>query len=332
MSGEIEEKVIDATLVIRDPRGEEVGEESPPIFQDPAMDPNLGLEGRWMIEWSPESGEPPGYATLSRGAGYVCNSYPCAFQRDPDAGWKAHSNSVGQDGAASEKVEFSGVGKFLVQWGYGHLGSNGGTSEVEAVSDDFLTGKWTYRERTGSETWTRIEPVVERIDAYSKIEDSALMGERPVKVLSGFNPKSDAMRGNVPSFYLEVRGKALFGSHYYWFPPSSGLEIVGFYYMCTLPDGEKWYNRTYGRCLGSGVEVDGLQFEIKVWNAKPGTHAMLLNGVEIPIDLELIGYVDPADAKLAIESCSVISEVDPERNMPLLFTRYDPAPKPPPAE
>jgi hypothetical protein len=329
ITGTIEERTIDATLAIRDPKDKEVIEDVPPNFQDPAFDPNIALEGRWLIEWGGESGEPPGFATLTRGIARNCNVVPCEFYRDPDSAWSVRSHSPGQAGATGE-VTFAGVGSFQVEWSYEHLGNWGGTSSISQVADHFLAGQWTYNDRTGPETWTRIDPLIERVDAFSQVEDSVKLGERPVRVVSNFNADPDAMRGNVPSFHLEVRGKNLFGPVYYWVPPSSGLELGSrFYYMCTLKDGTEWYNTTYGRCIGDGVEVDGLQLEVNVWNAKPGTYTMLVNGVEIAIALELPRWVDPAEAKLAVDSCSVISEVDARHNPPLKFTRYDPNPKPP---
>lgn len=196
-----------------------------------------------------------------------------------------------------------------------------------------MTGTWAYGDRKGTETWTRVDPGITSVRAVSEIDDAIEIDYPVLKVVSKYEDTPGTSRGNLPRFYVTFTGDSLWGLHYAWLPPSSGLEIVAGRYICVTADGSLARSAVRNECMRVSKDITQYELEIMVTSrARPGTYNLLFDGREVPIELTLPTYVDPTAAILDVQSCSVIRERAPGRNPPLLFTRYDPNPPPTPAQ
>jgi hypothetical protein len=302
-----------------------------PNMRDPTLDPNLPLEGNWLIDWQGESEEPPGYAVLSKGGTWSCIDDPeggCwyRFTRDPASEWRL--GFWAEDGGNSASVEMTGPGQFTAEYGYGHFGYSGGVSTVSGGPDG-ITGKWKHGERSGSEVWQRMIPRVDTVFWPGDINSEATLADPPVTVVSTYSGAGNDMRGNRPGFVLDLMGENLWGRQDYWMPRADGLEIKGIRYICA-PAQDGYVNHgDFSVCMRQGGVI-GVELEFIVWgHARPGLQTLYFNDQEIPFNLVLEGYPQPAeprDVVFALQSCNVLAEVDPPLAPGLIFTRSAPFP------
>jgi hypothetical protein len=302
-----------------------------PNPRDPAVDPNLPLEGNWMIRWEGDSGETPGYAVLSKGGSWTCVDNPDVgcwyrFFREADAEWRL--GFWADDGGNSASVEMTGPGQFTALYGYGHLGYSGGASMVSGGLDA-LSGMWKQGDRSGTEVWERVVSRVDRVAWPDGPGQEADVGGPPVTVRSVYSDAGNAMRGNRPSFVLNLLGENLWGRHDYWMPRAEGLEIKGLSYLCKPAEDGYVVHGDFWVCLRQGGVI-GVQLSFNVWSeARPGPQVLYFDDAEIVFNLELEGYPQPAEARetqFALQSCNVLAEVDPPQGQGLIFTRSAPFP------
>jgi hypothetical protein len=112
-------------------------------------------------------------------------------------------------------------------------------------------------------------------------------------------------------------------------PHADGLEIKGIRYICA-PAQDGYVNHgDFSVCLRQGGVI-GVELEFIVWgHARPGLQTLYFNDQEIPFNLVLEGYPQPAeprDVVFALQSCNVLAEVDPPLAPGLIFTRSAPFP------
>lgn len=302
-----------------------------PNIRDPAIDPNLPLEGNWMIEWQGDSDESLGYAVLSKGGAWKCVDDPeggCwyRFTRDPAAEW--HLGFWAEDGGNSASVEMTGPGQFTAEYGYGHLGYSDGVSIVSGGLDG-ITGKWKQGDRSGSEVWRRVVPRVDTVIWPGDIGAEATLADPPVTVISTYSDAGNEMRGNRPSFVIDLMGENLWGRHDYWMPRAQGLEIGDISYICAPAEDGYANHGDFSVCMRQGGVI-GVELEFVVWgHARPGLQTLYFNDQEIPFNLVLEGYPQPAEpreVKVTLQSCNVLAELDPPAGPGLIFTRSAPFP------
>lgn len=302
-----------------------------PIIRDPAIDPNLLLEGNWIIEWQGESGEPPAHAVLSKGGRRTCVDNPDGscwyrFIREPDAAWHLGFWSESHGGNSAE-ITMTGKGALTATYGYYHLGLWGGTSVVSGGPDG-MRGTWTY-DGSGPEIWTRVRARVDRVAWPGDAGAEANLADPPVTVVSSYSGPGNDMHGNRPRFELQLLGEDLWGLHDFWMPRAEGLEIASLDYICAPSEDGYATHGDHSVCLRQGG-VLGVQLGFIVWSeAKPGLQTLYFNDQEIPFNLVLEGYPQPAEPRevvFALQSCNVLAEVDPPVGPGLIFTRSAPFP------
>lgn len=261
-----------------------------PLFHNPAIDSNLGLEGNWIIHWA-DSDEPDGYAVLSKGGAIDCVGEPCwsEFARDPAAPWEVVFWQPG--GGSAGYVDMAADGLLNVYYFNFHLGTNGGRSIGRAVSSDRIEGAWTYVDQEGAESWVRVRSKIRWFQAYSEgPEDTKAIGGNPLAVRTTYIPPGNYMRGNRSSFIIDVYGDELWGRHYPWIARETGLEIWDVSYICTPADGGYVTHSDWAVCFNQGG-VEGLSIEIIVWpDAAPGLQHLYIDGMPIPLELEVAGW------------------------------------------
>jgi hypothetical protein len=344
LSGAFNGQILQATLQTPVPPVEEdpaetvapvvlPGDQRPDYF-NPDIDPNLSLEGNWIIKWArPEQGDVlTGYATLLKGASYGCvgdNGCWYQFTRRPDSAWNL-SFWMPPDSGNSGGVTLHPNGKLEVEYGNYHLGYWGGNSAGTATGDT-ITGRWSYGEQGGSEIWTRVQSAVEQVEVLRDEQWIRLPVGDPVEAQVPYSAANNNMRGNRPGFWLNLYGSNLWGQHYYWMPRSSDIEISGIGYICAGENPPYPVHSNSHVCLNSGG-VSGVQIYFNAWaGAKPGRQALYFDDQVIEFNLDITGHPDAVveevvatsrPVELSFESCSVLREINPPEGIaPLILRR-----------
>ena len=171
---------------------------------------------------------------------------------------------------------------------------------VRNLGTDSPDGTWTSRyngkDIRGQSVWRRAVPRITRAVfhfnagtrmAPDKRESATAPNELKAEVRLGYDPwdwgPSNNMRGNRPTFRVDIYGENLWGVHYPWIDPRTRLELDDNYYICG--NGER--NAGWTACLGKAGGVVGISYGVNIWNGvKPGTKMLFLDGV--PVTFELV--------------------------------------------
>ena len=272
----------DTETVSMPPLAQKIVEEH---FASTDTDPNIDLEGNWLIEWE-DAPQSSALATLTKGGEWQCipDGDGCwhGFTRAEDAPWTI--DMYLPDTTLFPTVANVGPGRqFNAEYYYGILGHWGGTSTGRAGPNS-ISGEWSYRELSGRETWTRINS---NFTGTIGTDGAMRALGQPVAVISDYDGPANSTRGYRPTATLKVLGDQLWGVQRYWIPNESGIEIERSSYLCSdwQTTGVKY--RDHEACFPTGGAV-GLEFELIVWDhARPGRHYLYLNDIAIPIDLTL---------------------------------------------
>jgi len=274
--------------------------ETPPNFQDPQFDPNIALEGNYIVTWA-DADRPMALASLTKGGGMGVVSGDDGYQlfeftRAPDAEWRLDlwippSDTIAATSGYADSVAIKGDGLVEIEHSYSVLGNWGGISNLTAANGG-LTGNWTYREQTGQEIWT---PVRSRVNGVSKVDQSDSEIQpigTPVTLTTPYWGPVYSMRGNRESVVLRLYGDNMWGRHYYWIARGTGLEVGRQAPICSAAKGTDFatgieYCWTPGRIIG--VEVS-----LNVWSeARSGPQILVFDETEIPFYLEVEGAPPP---------------------------------------
>ncbi len=269
----------------------------PPLFPETDVDPQLALEGNYLVRW--ENGDPAtAFATLTKG-GAVING-PTAdgrsgvgFRRDPSARWLAQlwfptATSYGVNAGESEEISVGSNGAVSIDYGYYVLGQWGGWSDL-AFNGGNLEGTWGYQDRTGPVTWERMDPVLRALAPMRGAYPSgpAVAIGSPLLLETDYLDEVYSMRGNRNSVWFAVYGENLWGRHYPWVAPETGLEIDRVVYLCNIKNGGRAESNDDQVCLAQGGVI-GLKIGLLVWeNVRSGNYIFYLDNQPIPLRIEV---------------------------------------------
>jgi len=269
------------------------------IASNAAGDPNTpmpSIEGNWLVQWhdTPEKGKVLQGAlalnkrwsrrpiTTESGQRYWVST------RDPESAWHAEGK-IGDDygGSYEGTPQASATGQIVTQHGYGFLGHWGGLSKLSQTGPDTLEGQWTYRKQGGAERWQRVTSRVTRVVFHSDISDEVVYGQGVGRVEKSYNPDwwgpGNSMRGNRPTFWIQIYGQNLWGHHVLNFRDAPDLELLDQRYI--FQDG-----RTHSR-LWHPERTVGIQATVVIWPGfTPGRKVLLVDDMEIPFDFIPTGY------------------------------------------
>lgn len=304
--------------------------ETPPNYEDKAIDPMIGLEGNWIIRWE-NTAPSEAYAVLSKGPGYSCVNAPeggcwSRFWRDAKAPWRVGFTYKGTGKSAGGAVTLTAAGQVSVEYGYGVLGHWGGKS-IGGAQADSIASQWAYGDQKGRETWTRVHPEVSEVESRSPPSASRRRLGDPVTVTVPYSGPGNDLRGNRPTAELRLYGRDLWGLQRYWMGKESGVEIGSLWYVCAKDDkGALAETSDSSACLAKGG-VAGVVLPLVIWpDARSGPKVIRFNDQDIPFNLVVTD--EPAygwrPMKLKMESCAVLREIDPPKGEAgLVFLRSD---------
>ena len=251
-------------------------------------DPNMHLEGNWIVEWE-DSNLESAHVTLTKGGGWSMVRHETGtwgeFTRDPAAPWTIAMFVPGLTTYGTEATILPN-GQFMAEYYYGVHGHWGGSS-VGRATGEAITGEWNYGDNSGREVWRRVRPTLTGILGEDGVVSP--LGT-PVRVTSQYAGPVASARGNRPGATLTVLGRDLWGRQRHWIPEESNIEFHRMSYLCAdWQDTDTVYSDGFA-CLDKGGAV-GLRFDFTIWwDARPGRHYLYLNDVAIPFDLVIEGY------------------------------------------
>lgn len=275
------------------------------VFEADAVDepaseerPIERLEGNWMVEW--HDAIEPGKSSLAAltlarpwkrtAEGEPLDGRRWHWRRDHEGPWLL-SGSYGdgfKDGYSTSTIEISPSGEIRIEHPYFVLGHWGGSSVLTQVSDDEIRGRWTYADKSGVEVWRRVratltsaafdsggEPKPEHVPLPS---GGAPAGRIEKKFDAFWWGPSSMMRGNRPSFRIEVRGENLWGHHVVELEDELDLEQLD-------------HRPVREENVGRPGRIVGLSIELVVWpRCRPGRKTLLIDGNPVVFDLVVEGY------------------------------------------
>ncbi len=260
------------------------------------------IEGNWFVEWHdyPEEGMVERAAlTLTKPWEMVEQSTKLdatrwVYNRKKNAGWSL-------DGWRGENYDYgyntitpvvSGNRSIEIEHPYFILGHWGGSSTVELVAPDKITGLWKYKDNGGKEIWTKAAPKITRVKFLSDIDSEVTEGNvgRVEKSYDSYWWSAAVdMRGNRPDFDIEIYGENLWGHHVIDLDGAVDLEPRGYSHM--------WDENALGR----PGRIIGLKLEVVIWEQfVPGRKTLFIDGKKIPFDFVVKDYPDTLDAKLKV--------------------------------
>lgn len=269
------------------------------------------MEGNWYVEWhdSPEEGQVERAAlTLAKPwemknektrSGAVRWVY---YRKHKDkwslGGWWGKNYG---EGYASIDPTVSGNNKITIDHPYYILGHWGGDSVVQLAGPNKIMGKWKYRDKGGTEIWTKAIPKITRVKFLSEIENEVVYGTVPGRVentYSGYVWKDwNDMRGNRPRFWIEIYGENLWGDHAIDLCGAEGLEPREYSYI-----------RDAASNLPGGVV--GIKFTVIIWpHFKLGRKTIFVDGMKIPFVFILKNYPWPGRASLTVSIIPQLKKV-----------------------
>ena len=276
-----------------------------------------GIEGNWFVVWSdtPEPGQTekailtlrkPWTSTAVRdesGARYW------TYGRVEEDDWTL-SGYLGEhydSGYTAVTPKVSPNGRIEIEHPFFVLGHWGGESAVEPAGPDTITGSWSYHDAGGAERWRRAIPKITRVKFISDVEHEldfdAGLG-RVEKSYSDYwwGPSND-MRGNRPSFWVEVYGENLWGHHVANIVDEPDLEPLGSSYI-------------WDETADVPQHIVGLKFQIVIWpQFAPGRKTLLVDDMPIPFDLIVHGYAEeesPFELRFVRRDGAVYEEITGE--------------------
>jgi|GEM_PF-988195 len=308
-----------------------------PNFLDRRYHPRIDLEGNWMIGWS-NSAEPPAFATLKKGGTRACVSDGGGcwwqFKREHAAPWNIDYYQPGgtiNDGGRTDDTEMGGSGAMTIDWDGYQLIHGGAISRIAPSSGSRMSGKWylNQEEEGGVEIWQRIQSKVTEVGVITADGETRYAVGEPIQARTEFRNHIANLHGNRDNITLRLYGTNLWGVHYGHLPWSSDLELMSFDYVCAQPDSNGGdVHSNWKVCMDRGGVV-AIQTKIKVWwRAESKRHILHFDGIEIPIDLEVVNEPirgeDWQDMKMEFRSCNTLQEVDRDfRDRPFKLIRRD---------
>jgi hypothetical protein len=251
----------------------------------PAAPSGEGFEGNWVVTYGdyPEKGKtskafitiartwtvPPDPA-FDKGVAVGQSRPPRKWvpQRDPTSPL-VHSAI----GLPRGDLNLSEEGTLRIKYPYHHLGNSGGVSEVSITGANSASGRWSYNDGGGSESWTRAQPSIREIEFVSDITDKVPLGE--VGRMKTSYSADDWAAGNRSVFMIYVRGDDLWGHHVAWMD-AEGIAVWG----------------AESRPISSDPNAAHLlEIHGAFWSAaSPGRKILHVDGFKIPFDLEVTGF------------------------------------------
>lgn len=294
-----------------------------PEFLDRRFHPRIDLEGNWIIAWS-NSTEQPAFASFTKGGRRNCAPFDGGcwwqFTREIAAPWKIEYHQAGgtnRDGGRTSSTEMDGNGAMTHRWDPYHLTHSGAYSKISPNSANRMTGQWFIKEDEvgGAEFWQRISSSVSEVAFVSEEGETRYAVGEPVQAKTEFVNHIYNLHGNRADIVLRLYGSNLWGVHYGHIPWSSDIELLGFDYVCGRPDenGRDVYAQ-WKTCMNLGGVI-AIEARLKVWwRAESKRHILHFDGMEIPIDLEVVNepqrYPEWQDLKMEFQTCNTLQEVD----------------------
>jgi hypothetical protein len=262
----------------------------PPSASQEAPRPNpRTFEGNWIGEWRdmPDEGRiVTAQISIGRDTQPYCNGRPfeplaegsaregCIWSVRPIEG--ARYRFWGPDPVlrtSEYEVAVDGERLTLRHVPGGFLSHVGGVTDMRIMGPNLVRGRWSDGQQGGEVVWQRVRPQVLEVHITGDRKDVYNPARRAGRVETTYDefwwgPQNN-MRGNRPSFRIDLYGEGLWGHHVGWV---DRIDLEGYRLQ-----------QIRGEVTG---EVLGFTMEVRIWQqVRPGRAELLLNGEMIPFDL-----------------------------------------------